>query len=375
LYQLTDSPLLLGLLGLFQALPIFVLVPLAGTIADRVPQRPLVIAVQIVSLVNSLALGLLVTTGRAEPWHLYLQAFVQSALSAFDVTARQAFFPRLVPRTEIDAAVTLNFSVARVVMLTGPAIGGVMLAAWDAATPFLFNAATYLLMCAAMLLIRGPVRALPAARRGSVRADLFGGLQFVRRSPVIFPLLLYAASWGLLSHNPSLLTIFAGDVLHAGPEGLGLLLSAVAAGQLLGSVALVGVGEIRQKGTALFVAGTLYTLVMLAFAFSRAFWLSAALLFLAGIPYAVLSALCHTILHRSVPDTLRGRVLGTYLLITRGLNPLSQTLSGALVGGLGPTAAILCLMGGLGVATAAFALRSPSLRRFTTTDAAAEGPS
>jgi MFS family permease len=110
LYRLTDSPLLLGLNGLFQALPTLVLIPLAGTIADRVPQRRLLIALQAVALANSLALGLLVVAGWVQPWHVYLQALVQATIATFDVTARQALFPRLVPRAEMDQAVTLNFT-------------------------------------------------------------------------------------------------------------------------------------------------------------------------------------------------------------------------------------------------------------------------
>ena len=361
LYQLTDSPALLGLGGLFQALPIFLLVPYAGTMADRLSPRRLLITAQWIALANSLALGLLTATGWVEPWHVYLQALLQASVSAFDVTARQALFPRLIPRRELDQAVSLNFATIRIAMLSGPSIGGLIIAQWGSAPVFFLNAASYLAMLIAVLAIRERLADPKTSEDRSVREELFQGFVFVTRSRVISPLLLFAALWGLLSYNPALLTIFARDVLHAGPRGLGILMSFGAVGQLAGSLALVGSGGVRHQGSLLFVMGGLYTAAMIGFSFSRLFFFSTALLAIAGMAHAVFSATRHTILQRASPDHMRGRVMGIHLLVTRGVSPLSQTLTGLLVHGLGPTGALLLATLMVGAVTAVLAARNTPL--------------
>lgn len=361
LYQLTDSPALLGLGGLFQALPIFLLVPYAGTLADRWSPRRLLIAAQGIALANSLALGLLTATGRVETWHVYFQALLQASVSAFDVTARQALFPRLIPRRDLDQAVTLNFAAVRVAMLLGPSLGGWVIAQWGSAAVFFLNAASTSAMLAAVITIRERAAERESSLAGTIREELFQGFVFIYRSRAISTLLLYASLWGLLSYNPALLTIFARDVLQAGPAGLGILMSSGAIGQLTGSLALVGAGGVRRQDKLLFGMGALYTLAMAAFSFSRLFFLSAALLAAAGVAHAVFSATRHTILQRASPDQMRGRVMGIHLLVTRGVSPLSQTLSGFLVHGLGPTGALFLATLMVGAVTAVLAARRSAL--------------
>lgn len=364
LYHLTNSPVLLGFSGLFSALPIFLLVPYAGTIADRVSPRRLLVATQAAALLNSLVLGLLVALGWVRPWHVYLQVLLQASVSAFDVTARQALFPRLVPRVELDQSVTLNFTVVRIAMLSGPWIGGMMIAEFSLSVPFFVNAASYLAMLVAVIVIREPAPNPTAVSRRPMRQDLFQGWTFVRQSEVIFTLLVFAALWGILSTNTTVLTIYARDVLEVGPKGLGLLLSSSAAGQLTGSLALVCFGEVHRKGPLLFAIGALHSTAMVVFSFSRLPALSAALLIVSGIAQAIFSATRHTILQRVAPDTMRGRVMGTHLIVTRGVSPLSQTVSGLMVDLLGPTGALLGAAVALGGVTAGAAVCSPGLRAF-----------
>lgn len=372
LYQLTASPLLLGFSGIFHALPIFLIVPFAGTIADRTSPRRILIVAQSVAFTASLILGLLVVTGLIQPWHLYLQGFVQATVASFDVTARQALFPRLVPREHLDEAVNLNFTGSRIGMLSGPAVGGMLIVWLGPAAPFLFNAASFLCMLTAMVAVREPAGV--ARPRRSVGADMFAGLVFMRRSEVISAMMVFAALWAILSHNTTVLTIFAEDVLEVGPEGLGLLLSAGAFGQLAGSLALVGHGAVERRGALLLAMGVLYCGAMGLFAVSGLFVLSAALLVLAGVANAVFSSLRHTILQRSSPDDLRGRVMGTHLLVTRGVNPLSQTLTGAVVSVLGPVGAVIATTAALGVVTAGVAMLSPTLRGYRGQQERVEAP-
>ncbi|MEA2639334.1 MAG: hypothetical protein QOF51_728 [Chloroflexota bacterium] len=363
LYQLTDSPLQVGLNGLFLALPIFLIVPLAGTLADRLPPRRMLIAADTIALLNSLILGLLVASNWVQPWQVWVEAFVSASVAAFDVTARQSLFPRLVPREQLDDAVNLNFTVSRIGMLSGPAVGGVLITVAGPGSPFFFNAATFLAMVLAAAVVRERHIAV-RSRRQSVGADMFAGFAFMARSPVIAAMMTYAALWAILSQNNAMIAIFARDVLHTNADGLGFLLSASAAGQLLGSIGLTAYGEVQRKGLLTLAIAGLYTVAMLGFAFASHLFLAAGLLLLAGIANAIFSVTRHTILQRASPDDLRGRVMGTHLLVTRGVNPLSQTVSGVLVGLLGPVAALVAATVGLAAATLGVALSSPALRNY-----------
>lgn len=362
LYQLTGSPILLGLGGLFQAVPTFVIVPFAGTLADRLAPRRILVIAQAISFMSALALGALVVTDLVHPLHIYAVAFIQACVGAFDVTARQALFPRLVPREQLDHAVNLNFAQSRIAMSSGPAIGGVLIAAFGPAVPILLNAASYLFMLMAMLVVHDPGEGQPRSSRQPMAADMFAGLRFMAASPVISALMIFAALWAVLSYNVTIVTVFAEDILQAGPQGLGLLLSAANVGQLAGSLGLVAYGEVHRKGLLLSGLSALYVVAMIGFAFSPWPLLSAGLILLGGISHAVFSATRHSMLQHAAPDELRGRVMGMHLLVTRGLGPISQTVMGFGIALLGPVSALVVATIGVGVVTIGVMAASPALR-------------
>jgi MFS family permease len=146
-----------------------------------------------------------------------------------------------------------------------------------------------------------------------------------------------------------------------GPQGLGLLLSAANVGQLLGSLALAGYGGVRRKGPLLSAISALYVASVVGFALSPWLFVSTALIFFAGIPLAVFSATRHALLQQASPDDMRGRIMGTHLLVTRGLSPISQTVTGLLAGLFGPTVALLLSAGALGLVTIGVLAVSPAL--------------
>src|SRR2546425_1429561 len=135
LYQLTDSPLLLGLGGLFRALPVFAFALLGGAVADRVERRRLLVVTQSSSVVTALLLGTLVVTGQVAFWHIYLVNVVNAMIAAFDAPGRQSLFPTLVPRGEIQNAITLNSTLFRTSQLVGPAVAGILIARVSMASP------------------------------------------------------------------------------------------------------------------------------------------------------------------------------------------------------------------------------------------------
>lgn len=364
LYELTASPLLLGLVGVFRAAPFALLVPFAGALADRVDQRRMLFATQSAGLVTSLALGVLIATGEIRFWHIYLQVTVQSAISAFDVAARQSLFPRLVPRRYIPAAVMLNSTAARTSGLIGPAIAGILIARAGEAVPLFVNAGTFLLLLAAVALIRD-VAPRVAAAGSSVRAEMVQGFRYLLRSPLLVSLVKLEGVFAVLSVNSVIIVIVARQVLGVGPEGVGQLLSAPALGALTAIVMLLWFGPARRQGRFLYVCAAAYVLAVLAFAVSTSFVLSLVALALVGLFDALVAVTRASILQMAAPGPMRGRVMGNALAVNRGLGPLAQTQSGAVASLVGGPFA---LAGGalvLALAIGVNAFRNPALRAFT----------
>jgi predicted MFS family arabinose efflux permease len=264
LYQLTDSPLLLGLGGLFRALPIFAFALLGGAVADRVQRQRLLLFTQISSVVTSLILGTLVVTGQVAFWHIYVINLVNASIAAFDSPGRQSLFPTLVPRGQLQNAITLNSTLFRTSQLVGPAIAGVLIARVGTAAPFFVNAVSYFAIIgglAAMRIPPGKVRV-----KGSLGGEALRGLRYVRANTILPLILGIEATLSIFGHNQALVTIFARDVLGTDAEGLGLLLSSIGAGAIAGMLLLVAVGDVRRKGAFMLAAGAVYAIAMLVFA-------------------------------------------------------------------------------------------------------------
>ena len=363
LYAITNSPLLLGIGGLARGLPLLTLSFFGGALADRIDRKRLLLFTQASQIMTSLLLGTLVVTGAVQFWHIYLIGFLNSTLSAFDAPARNSFYPQLVPRADFQNAVTLSSVIIRLSTLLGPAVAGVLIATIGPASPFFVNAASYFAIIFALLLIRARSTAT-AGPRTSLRASAWGGIQYAMRSPVLPLILTTEAALSIFGHNSALITIFARDVLNVGPEGLGLLLSAVGAGAIVGTVALVLTGDVRRKGAVMIGAGLLYAIALIGFAGSRSFMLSVGALLVLGLADSFWGAMRNTIVQLAASDAYRGRVMSLITVTSRGLTNAGQIETGALVAVAGaPLAAgINALL--VGAAVVAVMLRSPRLRGF-----------
>jgi predicted MFS family arabinose efflux permease len=363
LYAITSSPLLLGLGGLVRGAPILALALFGGALADRIDRKRLLMFTQCAQVVTSLLLGVLVATGAIQFWHIYVIGFLNSTLSAFDAPARNSFYPSLIPREDFQNAVTLSSVIFRLSTMLGPAIAGVLIATVGPASPFFVNAVSYFALIFALLLIRTKFAAATGPRL-SLRSSAWSGIQYAMRSPLLPLILATEAVLSIFGHNSALITIFARDVLRVGPEGLGLLLSSVGAGAIVGTVILVATGDVRPKGVVMIVAGLLYAAGLLGFAVSTSFLFSVLVLFVLGVADAGWGAMRNTIVQLAATDAYRGRVMSMITVTSRGLTNAGQIETGAIVAAAGPAfgAAINAVLVGLSVGLVA--LRSPRLRGF-----------
>lgn len=366
LYELTGSPLLLGLAGLVRTAPIFAFVLIGGAVADRFPRRPILFMTQLGFLTNALVLGTLVATGIVAPWHIYLISFLNATLNAFDVPTRQALFPSLVPRKQVAAAVTLNAVASRSGNLVGPAVAGLVMALVSNAAPFFLNAASYLALVAALLAMRMPSLPGPARATLPLPRHLAEGVSYALGHRVLLPLLVLEGLASLFGHNTALLTIFARDVLQTGPEGLGLLRAAVAAGALVGMATLVFAREVRRTGVLMLIAALGYATALGTFALSGSLALSLAALAALGLADALWSATRNVAAQVVCPEAMRGRIMSLVVLVTRGTTHLAELQAGALIVALGPAGAALTGAAVIAGGVTLTAIRRPALRHFST---------
>jgi len=342
LYEMTNSPLLLGLSGLFRAVPMIGLALFGGAIADRVPRRVLLLLTESSMLIASLTVGLLALTDQLQFWHLYVLSFASGTLSAFSIPARHALFAGLVPRSSMQSAVTFNAVAVRSGALIGPSIGGVALAYGGYAFPFFINAAGFIGMLLALASMRLPSRQTDTASSPTnLWHGMTSGLDFVWRNPLLKVALGLEIVSGLFGHNVALITVIARDAIGTGPEGLGLLLSALGAGGLLGMVFMVAF-EVKRHVHVILSAGTAYAALLTAFALSPWLGLSMILLFALGAADGIWAVTRNTLAQLLVPDALRGRVMSVVVMATRGSAPLGRVQAGFLAGLVGgPVAALV----------------------------------
>ncbi len=184
LYEMTNSPLLLGLSALFRAVPMILLLLYGGAIADRLPKRLLLMSTETTMLIVSLVMGLLAFSGSLQVWHLYLLNFVSGTFSAFSLPARHALLGGLVPRAAIQSAVTINSLTVRSGFFIGPSIAGLTLAFGGNAMPFFLNAISFLAILIALGAMRlPPIQADPTSPRLSLGHGINEGLRFVWKNP------------------------------------------------------------------------------------------------------------------------------------------------------------------------------------------------
>jgi MFS family permease len=362
LYQLTGSPALLGLNGVFRAVPAIGLGLISGTFADRYDRRKLMIATEIASGVLALALAVLDHSGQIEAWHIYAFTFLNASVGSFDGPARQALFPNLVPRSALPNAVALNSLLWKGSALIGPFLAGLAISRMGTAGAFYANAASYVVVVCAILLMR--VSSKGSSKRRTLLSESNEGFSYIVSRPVVLGIMVMEAMASVFGLNHTMLTIFASDILRVGAHGFGLLQSARGLGAVIGSGIYIAVGHRSHQGQILFVSAILYGAAFALFGISPSFLLSLSLMTVVGATDTIWGASRGTILQMSTPDSLRGRVMGVFQLSNRGLHPLGQVQSGLLIPFVGAPAATV--FGGVAVSlvTLITAWKVPAIRKF-----------
>jgi MFS family permease len=362
LYDLTHSPLQLGLNGLFRAAPAIALGIFGGTLADRYDRKRLMLATQITSMLLALALAVLDQTGFLKVWHIYAFTALSAVVNALDGPARQALYPSLVPPEALPNAIALNAVLWKGTALLGPSLAGIAISTVGTDGAFYANAVSFLAVVIALVMMK--THAVRVRASGDFLQELKEGLVYVRGQNLILAVMVMEAVSSVFGLDPAMLTIFARDILQVGASGLGFLQSARGVGAIVGSGVMLAMAQARSQGKILFVSAILYGACFALFGLSGSFPLSLLLLALMGATDTIWAAARNIILQVQAPDHLRGRVMGVFFLSNRGLHPLGQTETGLAVPLIGAREATV--MGGLLVAavTVLTAAKVPGLPRF-----------
>jgi MFS family permease len=361
-YRLTGSSLLLGTVGFASQVPIFLLAPAGGVVADRYNRQRVVIATQTASMILALILATLTLSKRVTVWEIVILAASLGVVNAFDIPTRQAFLMDMVGREDLMNAIALNSSMFNGARIIGPAVAGVLVASIGEGWCFFLNGVSYVAVIAGLLLMRLE-HAVAAGGDTSHLEYLVEGFRFVRRTGPIWALLLLIALVSLVAAPYSvLMPIFADQVLHGGARGLGILMGATGVGALLGALTLAMRTGLRGLGRWVAISCACFGASLILFSASRWFWVSVLLLIPVGYSMMLQMSSSNTLIQAMSPDRLRGRVMSVYSMMFMGMAPLGALFAGALAERVG--APLTVALGGVGCLCGAivFRQRLPKLR-------------
>ena len=343
MYDLTHSAWNLGLVGLFQFVPALALALVSGHVADRHDRRHIVSMALVLQLVAALALWLATHESWISRDLILGVSLLLGVARSFQMTAQQALTPLLVPQALLARAMAFSSSGMQAAIIGGPALGGFL---YGAGASVVYVVCAVLFVLAAGLVWSARYEHKPAPRAPVTLDTLLAGVRFIRAKPVVLGAISLDLFAVLLGGATALLPIFARDILHVGPEGLGLLRGAPAMGALLMSLVLARWTIRSRAGTILFACVAIFGLTTIVFGVSHWFWLSMVALFINGAVDMVSVVVRQTLVQLDTPDEMRGRVSAVNSIFIGASNQLGEFESGATAALFGPIGSVVA--GGVG---------------------------
>jgi MFS family permease len=338
--QITNSPFLLGLVSMLGTLPVLIVSPIGGALADTLNKRTVVILTQVTAMTLAFILATLVLTKQVQYWQIVILASTLGITMSIDAPTRQSFVVEMVGKKDLLNAIALNSSIFNLARIFGPAFAGLIISAIGIVLCFYINGISYLAVIAGLLLMRGNFS--PAKKqRAPVIKDIRDGFSYARRDKRIMALItLVAISSIFIMPYAMLMPVFARDILHVGPRGLGILLSAAGIGALTGTLSLAVFSNYKKKGRFVLVGSIVFTIAAILFSFSNSYNISLLLLLFVGWGMVTQNASINSLLQTMAPDHLRGRIMSLYVLFFMGMMPFGSFQAGLLADHFGAKMAL-----------------------------------
>jgi MFS family permease len=333
-YRLTGSSLLLGTVAFAGQIPIFLLAPVGGIVADRYNRRSILVVTQSLIMILTLVLAGLTLTHVVRSWHVILLAALMGAVNAFDIAARQAFVVDMVSRQDLVNAIALNSTIFNGARIIGPALAGIVVAAVGEGWCFFANGISFLAVIAGLLMMTAPPPR--PAIQGSPIGNVIEGFRFVMRAGPVRTLVVLLA---LIAFTGMpcvvLMPVFADQILHGGARALGFLMGASGVGALCGAITLATRKNVGGLERWIVIACCSFGAVLILFSLSIVFWFSVALLVVLGFSITLELASSNSLIQSMVPDNLRGRVMAVSSMLFMGMASLGAPLAGTLADTIG----------------------------------------
>ncbi|MCC5659429.1 MFS transporter [Nostoc sp. XA010] len=363
-YDLTNSPLMLGVVGFSSQIPSFFLAPFGGVFVDRFSRYRTLISTQVLAMIQSLILAALALTGVIQVWHIIALSLFQGFINALDAPARQAFVPELIERREdLGNAIAINSTMVNGARLIGPAIGGLLIAGVGTAYCFLIDGLSYIAVIAALLAMKvKPWKNV--VTDGNPLEKVKEGFVYAFSFPPVRAILLLSALVSLMGlQNTILVPVIAEQVLKGGAESLGFLMAASGVGALTGGIYLTTRQTILGIGKLIALAPAILGIGLIAFSLSRFLPLSLFTMLFVGLGTILQIAASNTFLQTIVEDDKRGRLMSLYTMSFLGMIPVGNLLGGFLASHIGaPNTLIIdgivCILGSI-----IFSRELPALRK------------
>jgi MFS family permease len=362
-YRLTGSSWLLGVISFAGQVPTFALAPLAGVWVDRWERRRVLLVTQFLAALQSLMLAGLTLSGRITIPEIVGLSVFQGLINAFDMPARQSFLVKMVDgRADLSNAIALNSTMVNGARLLGPALAGIIIAAAGEGYCFLIDGLSYFAVIASLLAMKIEGQAVSKSA-ASMFGQLHEGWTYVSTfAPIRTVLLLFAVISFMGVPYTVLMPVFATTILHGGPHTLGFLMGAAGVGSVMAALSLAARKSVRGLYRVIPTVAALLGGGLIAFSFSRNFWLSVALMGVTGFGMMQFAAASNTVIQTIVDDDKRGRVMSYYTMAYMGASPFGSLLAGGLAQVIGaPGTVLLCGIGCVGGA-AWFWSQIPKLR-------------
>jgi MFS family permease len=340
-FELTNSVLLLGIVGFLGSIPILVLSLFGGILADRLNKRNILITTQVIFMCLAFTLAILTQLKLITPYQIMAIAVLNGVVMAFDAPARQSIVIELVGKANLFNAIALNSVAFNSSRIIGPALAGILVAGIGMSGCFYINGISFLAVIVALYSIRTGHLHIPVKSQGAFR-DLIDGLNFIRNNRLILALIGIVGVVSLFGvAHVVLMPVFANDILNVGIKGLGVLMSAAGAGALFGALILARLGDFKYKGKLLISSAMAFSLSLVVFSLSKNYFLSIFALILVGFSSVTAIALVNTLLQTKVEDRFRGRVMSVFMITFAGMMPFGNLIAGGLAHTMGVSFAVM----------------------------------
>jgi MFS family permease len=330
-YRLTHSALLLGTVSFAGQIPTFLVAPFAGVWIDRWDRRQVLVWTQTLAMVQSFALAGLTFSGLITiHWILFLSV-MQGIINAFDMPGRQSFMVQMVEdRADLGNAIAINSSMVNVARLIGPSLAGMLIAVTSEAWCFLIDGISYIAVIASLLMMHVHAPAIMRKATSTFHEMKEGWSYVFGFLPIRTILMLFAVVSLMGMPFVVLMPVFAATVLHGGPHTLGFLMGAMGVGALISALSLAARRNVRGLIRMIPVAAAVFGLGLIGFGLSSTFWLSMAMVLVAGAGMMQGMAASNTIIQTLVDEDKRGRVMSYYTMAFMGMAPFGSLLAGTM---------------------------------------------